>query len=75
MPTDYILFNHGVNTRDTRPKPDYADGLFALIQKHYHQVPGRTIATGTAMKLRKRLPRQLNRVCSPLPIKLHSSLY
>lgn len=43
MPTDYVLFNHGVNTRNTRPQPDYADALFALMQKHYHQVPGRTL--------------------------------
>ena len=43
MPTDYVLFNHGVNTRDSRPQPDYADALFALIQQHYHQVPGRTL--------------------------------
>jgi hypothetical protein len=43
MPTDYVLFNHGVNTRDSRPQPDYADALFALIQQHYHQVQGRTL--------------------------------
>ena len=34
MRTDYILFNHGVNTRQERPQADYADELFALIQHH-----------------------------------------
>jgi len=43
MPTDYVVFNHGVNTRDTRPQPEYADALFALIQKHFRQVPGRML--------------------------------
>src|SRR5712692_4176740 len=43
MPTDYILFNHGVNTRDERPQPTYADRLFELIQCHYHHPQGRTL--------------------------------
>jgi hypothetical protein len=42
MPTDYLLFNHGVNTRDARPQPTYADPLFELIQR-YHTAPGRTL--------------------------------
>ena len=42
MPTDYILFNHGVNTREARPERTYADALFTLIQRYY-TVPGRTL--------------------------------
>jgi hypothetical protein len=42
MPTDYLLFNHGVSTRDTRPQPTYADPLFDLVQRHYN-APGRTL--------------------------------
>ncbi len=42
MPTDYLLFNHGVSTRDTRPQPGYADPLFDLVQRHYN-APGRTL--------------------------------
>jgi hypothetical protein len=42
MPTDYVVFNHGVNTRDIRPEPTYADKLFGLIQSHYN-VPGRKL--------------------------------
>jgi|GEM_PF-353489 hypothetical protein len=30
--TDYIVFIHGVNTRETRESPHYADSLFHLIQ-------------------------------------------
>ncbi|MDF5714740.1 MAG: hypothetical protein PUP93_12850 [Rhizonema sp. NSF051] len=33
MATDYILFIHGVNTREVREQPEYADSLFKLIQK------------------------------------------
>ncbi|HEY9295126.1 MAG TPA: hypothetical protein VIQ31_01900 [Phormidium sp.] len=33
MATDYILFIHGVNTRDKQEQPTYADQLFQLIQK------------------------------------------
>ncbi|MGB7443724.1 MAG: hypothetical protein WA919_21890 [Coleofasciculaceae cyanobacterium] len=33
MATDYILFIHGVNTREKREKPTYADQLFGLIQE------------------------------------------
>ncbi|AOY82147.1 hypothetical protein BJP36_21805 [Moorena producens JHB] len=32
MATDYILFIHGVNTRQDRETPQYADKLFDLIQ-------------------------------------------
>ncbi len=42
MPTDYLLFNHGVNTREARPQPTYADPLFELIQRYY-AAPGRTL--------------------------------
>jgi hypothetical protein len=42
MPTDYLLFNHGVNTREARPEPTYADPLFKLIQRYYN-IPGRTL--------------------------------
>jgi hypothetical protein len=42
MPADYLLFNHGVNTRDVRPQPTYADPLFELIQSYY-TAPGRTL--------------------------------
>jgi hypothetical protein len=42
MPTDYLLFNHGVSTRDARPQPQYADSLYRLIQSHY-KLPGRTL--------------------------------
>ena len=34
MVTNYILFIHGVNTRNTREQPTYADELFDLIQKN-----------------------------------------
>ncbi len=34
MATDYILFVHGVNTREAREKPEYADPLFDGIQKN-----------------------------------------
>lgn len=34
MATDYILFIHGVNTRDKREDPAYADNLFKLIEKN-----------------------------------------
>jgi len=43
MPTDYVLFNHGVNTREERPQPGYADQLFELIQRHYTSPQGRTL--------------------------------
>ncbi len=33
MATDYILFIHGVNTRDRREKPQYADRLYELISQ------------------------------------------
>jgi hypothetical protein len=33
MATDYILFIHGVNTRDVREKPEYADMLFNRLQE------------------------------------------
>ena len=33
MPTGYILFIHGVNTRESASDPTYADQLFDLIQK------------------------------------------
>jgi hypothetical protein len=42
MPTDYLLFNHGVNTREARPQPSYADPLFELIQRYY-TAPGRSL--------------------------------
>jgi len=42
MPTDYLLFNHGVSTREARPEPTYADPLFELIQRFYN-IPGRTL--------------------------------
>ncbi len=32
MATDYIVFIHGVNTRETVEPPTYADALFTLIQ-------------------------------------------
>lgn len=32
MATDYILFIHGVNTREAREQPEYADPLFNRIQ-------------------------------------------
>ncbi|NEO51492.1 MAG: hypothetical protein F6K55_48455, partial [Moorea sp. SIO4A3] len=34
MATDYILFIHGVNTRQDRETPEYADKLFDLIQSN-----------------------------------------
>lgn len=34
MATDYILFIHGVNTREARELPEYADPLFNNIQKN-----------------------------------------
>ncbi|WP_293021689.1 MULTISPECIES: hypothetical protein [unclassified Moorena] len=34
MATDYILFIHGVNTRQDRETPQYADKLFDLIQNN-----------------------------------------
>jgi len=43
MPTDYILFNHGVSTRSLRPEPTYADALFDLIQSQYHPTSERTL--------------------------------
>lgn len=43
MPTDYVLFNHGVSTRSTRPQPTYADSLFNLIQSNYSLAPERTL--------------------------------
>ena len=33
MNTDYILFVHGVNTRDLREQPQYADPLFERLQE------------------------------------------
>jgi len=33
MATDYILFIHGVNTREVREQPEYADPLFKLLQE------------------------------------------
>lgn len=33
MATDYILFVHGVNTREVREQPEYAAQLFDRIQK------------------------------------------
>ncbi|MBV9386838.1 MAG: hypothetical protein JOZ78_10470 [Chroococcidiopsidaceae cyanobacterium CP_BM_ER_R8_30] len=33
MATDYILFIHGVNNREVREQPEYADQFFALMQK------------------------------------------
>ncbi|BAY49323.1 hypothetical protein SAMD00079811_69520 [Scytonema sp. HK-05] len=33
MATDYILFIHGVNTRDRREQPQYADQLFQRLQE------------------------------------------
>lgn len=33
MATDYILFVHGVNNRQPREQPEYADQFFALIQE------------------------------------------
>jgi len=43
MPTDYVLFNHGVNTREERPLPTYADPLFDNIQRHYTSPQGRIL--------------------------------
>lgn len=43
MPTDYILFNHGVNDRDTHGQATYADSLFQLIQSRYRGAPQRTL--------------------------------
>lgn len=43
MPTDYVLFNHGVSTRNTQPHSTYADSLFDLIQSNYHPSPERTL--------------------------------
>lgn len=43
MPTDYVLFNHGVNDRDTHLQPTYADSLFNLIQGRCHLAPGHTL--------------------------------
>lgn len=33
MPTDYVLFIHGVNTREAGMQPEYANSLIQLIQK------------------------------------------
>ncbi|WP_017717973.1 hypothetical protein [Kamptonema formosum] len=43
MATDYILFIHGVNTREKREQPAYADKLFKLIQGN----------AGSSLKLKK----------------------
>ncbi len=43
MPTDYVLFNHGVNDRDTHLQPTYADALFHLIQDGCHLAPQRAL--------------------------------
>lgn len=43
MAKDYLLFIHGVNTRDQREQPSYADKLFQLIQE----------STGSSQKLEK----------------------
>ena len=43
MSTDYVLFNHGVSTRDTQPRQTYADSLFNLIQSNYRLSPERTL--------------------------------
>ena len=41
MATDYIVFIHGVNTREKTEPPTYADALFTLIQKSIaHKVGG-----------------------------------
>ena len=37
MATDYIVFIHGVNTREKVEPPTYADALFALIQQSITQ--------------------------------------
>lgn len=34
MAIDYILFIHGVNTREQREEPHYADSLFNLLEKN-----------------------------------------
>ncbi|GAC1372286.1 MAG: hypothetical protein NVS2B12_42560 [Ktedonobacteraceae bacterium] len=43
MPTDYVLFNHGVTTREIGRTPTYANKLIELIQSHYHLAPERTL--------------------------------
>ena len=43
MPTDYVLFNHGVNDRDAHLQATYADSLFQLIQHYYRRAPSRTL--------------------------------
>ncbi len=43
MATDYILFNHGVDTREERPQHTYADPLFERIQRQYGHPQGRTL--------------------------------
>ena len=42
MATDYILFIHGVNTREERENPEYADQLFNRLDKTLvdHPWPG-----------------------------------
>jgi hypothetical protein len=43
MPTDYLLFIHGVNTRKEGLQPNYADGLFDLIQYYSNHAPAQTL--------------------------------
>ncbi len=43
MPTDHVLFIHGVNTQKEGPQPNYADALFDLIQNYSNHAPARTL--------------------------------
>jgi hypothetical protein len=39
MATDYVLFIHGVNTREEREQPEYADELFQKIEQEIKNNP------------------------------------
>jgi hypothetical protein len=43
MATDYILFIHGVNTRERRPQPEYANSLFELLYQKNASDPKREL--------------------------------
>lgn len=47
MATDYILFIHGVNTREEREQPEYADGLFQKIER---EIQNNTANNGRNLK-------------------------
>src|SRR6266568_19410 len=72
MATDYILFNHGVNTRETRPQPSYADPLFNLIQRYYHNPQGRALETTACTLLPTVWGRSSSSICCLVPVGTRS---